>query len=58
MGYTPDKGEVFFCGSCRRQQEANDNVKCKSCGSTTVSWYTNRESEADAISKWKRVNGK
>lgn len=58
MGYTPDKGEVFFCGSCNRQQEAGNNVKCKICGSTTVSWYTLRESASDAVSKWKRINGK
>lgn len=52
-------GEVYFCGNCRRQQAANaNNISCKSCGSRTVSWYTNNETEADAIRKWKNANGK
>lgn len=58
MGYTPDKGEVFYCGACNKQQEANDNVKCKTCGSLTVSWKTLSESVSEAIKKWKWANGK
>ena len=49
--------EVFYCGNCRRQQQPSEGEKCKHCGKQTVSWFTNRESEADANRKWHVVNG-
>lgn len=49
--------EVYFCGKCNRQQGTNEGVKCKICGKTTVSWYTDRESSEDAKRKWKSING-
>ena len=55
--YKPEQGEVFFCGNCNRQQQPSEGERCKSCGKQTVSWYTNRESSADAERKWKQVNG-
>lgn len=58
MGYYPEKGEVFFCGSCRRQQQTSSGIKCTSCGRTTVSWYTLRESAADAQRKWNNIVGR
>jgi len=58
MAYKSDQDEVFFCGECRRQQQPSKGEQCESCGKQTVSWYTNRESEGDAIRKWKQVNGK
>lgn len=57
MGYVPEKDEVFFCGKCRRQQTPEEGERCKVCGKVTVSWHTNRESESDAMSRWKLVNG-
>lgn len=56
--YVPDKGEVFYCGSCNRQQQPKEGIKCKVCGKTTVSWYTDRENHAAAHRKWETVNGK
>jgi hypothetical protein len=50
-------GEVYYCGKCRRQQQASGGEKCHSCGKVTVSWYTSRESESDALKKWHAVNG-
>lgn len=49
--------EVYFCGKCRRQQQPSQGEKCIHCGKQTVSWDTSRETEADAIKKWKYVNG-
>jgi hypothetical protein len=50
--------EVYYCGKCKRQQQEKEGIKCKVCGKTTVSWYTNRESAAEAHAKWERINGK
>ena len=50
-------GEVYYCGKCRRQQQTSGGEKCDSCGKVTVSWYTARESENDALKKWQAVNG-
>jgi hypothetical protein len=55
MAYGDD--EVYYCGNCRRQQEPSRGEKCVQCGKLTVSWFTNRESETDALRKWKTVNG-
>jgi hypothetical protein len=55
MSYSND--EVYYCGKCRRQQQLREGEKCKICRKLTVSWYTNREKESDAIRKWKQVNG-
>ena len=50
--------EVYYCGSCRRQQQANaENEKYRNCKKQTVSCFTNREAEAEARRKWKQVNG-
>lgn len=49
--------EVYYCGHCRRQQQPSEGERCKVCGRLTVSWYTNRETEADAKKKWQSVNG-
>lgn len=49
--------EVYYCGKCRRQQQPREAGKCKICGKLTVSWYTDREKESDAIRKLKQVNG-
>lgn len=56
MSYDPERGEVFYCGSCRRQQRPQEGERCKICGRLTVSWYMNRESEREAMIKWKRIN--
>ena len=58
MSYQPVNGEVFYCGNCKRQQETSRGISCISCQKPTVSWYTNRESSADAQRKWNSVNGK
>lgn len=57
MGYTPLKGEVFFCGKCSRQYSASGPVKCPVCGKTMISWYTDKEGSSEAMKKWKQVNG-
>lgn len=57
MSYKADRDEVFFCGKCSRQQQPSEGERCKVCRKQTVSWYTNRESAADALRKWKQVNG-
>jgi hypothetical protein len=49
--------EVYYCGRCRRQQQPSEGEQCKQCGRLTVSWHTNRESESDAMKKWRSVNG-
>jgi hypothetical protein len=49
--------EVYYCGKCQRQQQPSDGERCKVCGKITVSWDTSRESEKDALSKWRAVNG-
>ena len=48
--------EVYYCGKCRRQQQTSGGERCKHCGKVTVSWDTSRESEADALKKWKLRN--
>lgn len=50
--------EVYYCGSCRRQQQSSQGEKCIQCGKQTVSWDTTRETEADAQKKWNIVNGR
>lgn len=57
MAYQAEKGEVFFCGNCRRQQVVQKGEACSMCGKKTVSWYTLREKESDAMRKWRRING-
>lgn len=49
--------EVYYCGKCNRQQMPSEGIKCKICEKTTVSWYLNRESDTDALKKWKNING-
>ncbi|WP_327002943.1 hypothetical protein OHA72_48960 [Dactylosporangium sp. NBC_01737] len=49
--------EVYFCGKCRRQQQPSQGERCIMCGRITVSWYTGRESEDDAMRKWRSING-
>ena len=49
--------EVYFCGNCRTQQQPGEGERCKTCKKITVSWYTDRESHADAMRKWKSING-
>jgi rRNA maturation endonuclease Nob1 len=49
--------EVYYCGQCNRQQRVEEGIKCKICGKTTVSWYTDRESAAKVHEKWKWING-
>ena len=56
MSYKPEAGEVFFCGSCNRQQEPREGNKCKICNKTTVSWHTNRENAEVAKKRWKHIN--
>ncbi len=51
------KHEVYFCGKCRRQQSASGDERCKTCGKITVSWDTSRETESDALRKWREING-
>jgi hypothetical protein len=51
-------GEVYYCGSCKRQQQPSEGERCKICRKVTVSWDTRRESAADAQRKWEYVNGK
>lgn len=50
--------EVYYCGHCRRQQGTNQGIFCISCSDQcrTVSWYTDREAEADALRKFKQLN--
>lgn len=57
MAYQPEKNEVFYCGKCKRQQQPSEGIKCKVCGKTTVSWYTDREASTDAQRKWNNING-
>ncbi|PRX18280.1 hypothetical protein CLV67_113113 [Actinoplanes italicus] len=49
--------EVYFCGNCRRQQQPSQGERCIMCNRITVSWYTDRESEQDALRKWRSING-
>ena len=49
--------EVYYCGHCRRQQQPSEGIPCKVCGKRTVSWDTDRESEADVKKKWHHING-
>ena len=55
--YQAEKNEVFYCGQCKRQQQASEGTHCKICRSVTVSWYTERENAASAHDKWLSVNG-
>ncbi len=57
MSYKPDSDEVYFCGKCNRTQQPSEGERCKVCGKQTVSWYDSRETSADAMRKWKNVNG-
>lgn len=50
--------EVYYCGKCKNQQQPSQGIKCKSCAKTTVSWYTDREKQADVQVKWEHINGK
>lgn len=50
--------EVYFCGKCRRQQQPKEGEQCKICKKITVSWYTNTETEAEALLKWVRINAR
>lgn len=49
--------EVYYCGNCRRQQQPSEGERCRDCHRQTVSWDTDRESEADVRRKWQLVNG-
>lgn len=51
------QNEVYYCGSCERQQQIEEGEFCKECGQLTVSWYTHKEGESIAIGRWNRVNG-
>ncbi len=51
-----DRGEVYFCGKCRRQQGTHQGEKCIMCGRITVSWYTKDEKEEAALKRWKAIN--
>lgn len=57
MTYDPERDEVFYCGGCKCQQQPKEGERCKTCKKITVSWYTDRENETDALRKWKRING-
>lgn len=52
-----ERNEVYYCGSDRRQQQPSQGEKCIMCGRITVSWYTDRETEEDALRKWRHING-
>ena len=54
MGY---QDEVYFCGSCERQQETSRGEKCTQCGKQTVTWDTSRQKIEDVRKNWRRVNG-
>jgi hypothetical protein len=56
-GEVRDMNEVYFCGKCRRQQQPSQGERCIMCNRITVSWYTDRESEQDALRKWRSING-
>lgn len=49
--------EAYYCGNCRRQQQPTEGERCKICRKLTVNWYTDRETEQDALRKWKQWNG-
>jgi hypothetical protein len=49
--------EVYFCGSCNRQQGTHEGERCKVCRRLTVSWYPGRESADVAMRRWKHING-
>ncbi len=57
MAYQPEIGEVFFCGKCGQQQKPKQGEQCVICKKLTVSWYTKKEIRADALRKWKQING-
>lgn len=42
--------EVYYCGNCRRQQRPSEGEQ-QVCGKQTGSWYTDRETEQDAMRK-------
>ncbi|MFF0488671.1 hypothetical protein ACWDSJ_02075 [Nocardia sp. NPDC003482] len=50
--------EVYYCGHCRRQQQPGSGIFCIACSDScrTVSWYTDHESESDALRKFRHVN--
>jgi tRNA(Ile2) C34 agmatinyltransferase TiaS len=51
-----DREEVYYCGKCRRQQEPSKGERCTDCGRRTVSWNIRRESEHEALQRWKMFN--
>lgn len=55
--YEVEKGEVFFCGKCNRQQHPKDGELCRICKSVTVSWFTDREDADTVKSRWRLING-
>jgi hypothetical protein len=50
--------EVFFCGSCRRQQEPRKGLRCVQCGKETIIWNINKESASDIQARRVRLCGK
>lgn len=52
------ENEVYYCGHCRRQQRPAQGIFCIACSDNcrTVSCYTDRESESDALGKFKYMN--
>jgi hypothetical protein len=55
---TYNDDEVFFCGSCRRQQEPRKGSRCVQCGKETIIWNTRRESGSAIQARWERMKGK
>jgi len=50
--------ELYFCGHCNRQlQPVQKNETCSHCGSRTVSYNPQKESEREAAARWKRLWG-
>ncbi len=49
--------EVYYCGCCRRQQLPQEGERCRTCGSMTVSWFTDRETYEEVHRKWERLFG-
>ena len=50
--------EVYYCGACKRQQQASEGIKCKICGRTTVSWNLTTQNERPAKKSWDFVHNK
>lgn len=49
--------EVYYCGSCNRQQRPSEGEPCKICRKQTVSWRPARERDEVARRRWKQVHG-